>query len=107
MNGEPTDLCDCCRDDTGRHLFNSWKESGGGAVFACEPCAEWLRVSLEASATGHCFVCSDPTDDGYQIAEAGKAPDDGALSRICSACRKQLVFNHGRPVFVSRDGGDR
>jgi hypothetical protein len=95
-------LCDCCRDAGGRHLFNALDESGASAVFACEPCAKWIRVSLETSAAPRCFVCSDATDGDYSVVEAGEHPRDAARSTICAACRKQFVFNHGRPVFVSK-----
>ena len=96
-----TGTCDVCRVVRGRHLFDSLKESGGGAVHCCDDCVEWLRVSVEKSASGHCCICSTDASDKYEIVKHG-VPKEPARSAICSECRKRLVFNHGEPVFISK-----
>lgn len=98
------DPCAFCGAADCPHLFDEAKRAATvGPVYACDDCARWARVVLDAAADDLCPFCGDQTDGKYSVYEHGQL---GAGSDVCSDCRYTLM-QRDHPLVDTRGGDGR
>jgi formate dehydrogenase maturation protein FdhE len=99
-----TSHCQVCRRRPGVHNVDVMGESGGSPVHTCDPCSTWLFERIRQAPTDVCVNCREATSDKYHIFEYGRR--DAPHGRLCSDCRRRLLFGHGDPLRPADTGGN-